>query len=163
MMLKFSLKSIILLGLLITFFTGCGDKEKPKIHWDRDMCERCKMVISERKFAVQVTNPKNKKSFVFDDLGCAIVWFEQEKKDWFDSAVILVNDFKTGNWIDARKAIYTVGNLTPMGYGLSAYTEKTFPNNGTKLSFQNAIKVIDSINHEHKRERGYTEIGKNHE
>ena len=55
-------------ALLLTFsFTGC-EKESPtavsKVHWDRDMCARCVMVVSDRMNAVQVKNPDNGKKYM---------------------------------------------------------------------------------------------------
>ena len=48
---------VILLG-----FTGCEKKDPTEmhgVHWDRDMCVRCKMVVSDRHHAVQVINTVN--------------------------------------------------------------------------------------------------------
>ena len=163
-MLKFNIKSILLLGLMVLFFAGCFEKDDgPNIHWDRDMCERCKMVVSERNFAVQVINPEDKKKYVFDDLGCAIVWFDQEKLDWLDKATIFINDATNGEWINAKQALYATGNLTPMGYGVSAYTEQSFPKGATKLTFEDAIKVINKKEHSGRAKHGHGHAGQHHE
>ena len=47
-----------------------------EIKWDRDVCVRCSMVISDRHFAAQIRDPM-KKVLKFDDFGCAIFWKEQ--------------------------------------------------------------------------------------
>ncbi len=42
---------LISLTFIILFLTSCQKEtsdEPHKVHWDRDMCDRCKMVISER-------------------------------------------------------------------------------------------------------------------
>lgn len=107
--------------------SGCDTKidlEPKKIHWDRDMCERCKMVLSDRKFSAQAINPDNGRKYVFDDIGCVILWFKENNISWKDRAVIWVNDAKTGEWIDARKAFYDALNITPMAYGFGAHTKK---------------------------------------
>ena len=58
---------------IVLIFTSCEKKisTNPKeIHWDRDMCSRCAMVISDRNHAVQVINPENGKVyFVRRDTG----------------------------------------------------------------------------------------------
>ncbi|AOO64146.1 nitrous oxide reductase accessory protein NosL [Sulfurospirillum halorespirans] len=114
--------------LLMTFFVcGCDNKVDlgpKKVHWDRDMCERCKMVLSDRKFSAQVINPDNGKKYFFDDIGCVILWFKENSIGWKEKAVIWVNDAKTGEWIDARKAFYDVDNITPMAYGFGAHVKK---------------------------------------
>ncbi len=74
-------------SLFITFFTlfiiGCGEKRDlsspKKVHWDRDMCQRCRMVLSDRKFAVEIIEPKSGRVYYFDDIGCAVLWLEEEK------------------------------------------------------------------------------------
>ena len=105
------------------------------IHWDRDMCERCKMVLSDRKFATQVVNPENAKHYLFDDIGCAVLWFKEAKIAWNEKAIIWVNDARNGEWIDARNAWYDVENVTPMGYGFGAHK--------TKEALQDGDEVID--------------------
>lgn len=107
--------------------SGCDTKidiNPKKVHWDRDMCERCRMVLSDRKFSAQAINPDNGRKYVFDDVGCVILWFKENNISWKDKAVIWVNDTRTGEWIDARKAFYDVTNITPMGYGFGAHAKK---------------------------------------
>ena len=60
---------------LLLLLSGCKEKDSTapgKIHWDRDMCERCKMAVSDRKFATEIVDPKTKKHYYFDDIGCAV-------------------------------------------------------------------------------------------
>ena len=117
--------SFILFGLFLLL--GC-EKEisssPHEIHWDRDMCKRCAMMVSDREHAAQIINPKNGKSYPFDDLGCAIIWLNESKVDWKKEAVLWVIDSFNGEWIDAKKALYTSGNITPMAYGFKAYKKK---------------------------------------
>ena len=116
--------------MVIFIFGGCDKKDKTApvpIHWDRDSCERCDMAISERKYAVEVINPKTGKHYLFDDIGCAVLWMEENKIPWKKDAIIWVTDAKTGKWIDVKKAEYTDDMITPMAYGISAFTKKTLP------------------------------------
>ncbi len=142
-------KLFFLLFLTIgLFFTGCEKKKVggvEKIHWDRDMCERCKMAISERNFAFEIVNPKSGKTYKFDDIGCAILWMDEEKITWKDKAILWITDAKTGKWIDARKALYTDDSITPMAYGLAAYTKETLPKNHEVISFKDAKNIIYEV------------------
>lgn len=152
-MKKFSLLLFMLLLSLISF-NGC--EKKPvgavqQMHWDRDMCERCKMAISERKFAVQIINPKNGKGYKFDDVGCAVLWMDEEKIPWKAQAIIWITDAKTGEWIDARKAKYVAGAITPMAFGFAAYTEKTVPKGAQTLGFAAITKKIERIKQENSK------------
>ena len=111
-------KTFFFAFLLLIGFNGCEKKqittELQEVHWDRDMCERCKMVTSDRHHAVQVINPKTGKAYMFDDIGCAVLWFDEEKIAWKDQAKVWMTDVDTGTWIDARDAFYDADNVTPM-------------------------------------------------
>jgi len=143
------LKRFLLPLLMIIFiFGGCEKRDKTApvpIHWDRDSCERCDMAISERKYAVEVVNPKTGKHYLFDDIGCAVLWMEENKIPWKKDAIIWVTDAKTGKWIDAKKAEYTDDMITPMAYGISAFTKKTLPKGEKPITFKDAVKVIHKI------------------
>jgi hypothetical protein len=117
----------LLLAFSILFFTGCDkkiNKDLHEVHWDRDMCELCKMVVSERKYTVQVVNTINGRSYMFDDLGCAILWFKENQTPWENEANIFITDAISGEFIDARKAWYDTNSRTPMDYGFGAYKDK---------------------------------------
>jgi len=121
-------KAFFLALLLVVGFSGCEKKkittDLQEVHWDRDMCERCKMVTSDRHHSVQVIDPKTGKAYMFDDIGCALLWFDEEKIIWKDQAKVWITDVDTGKWIDARDAYYDVGNVTPMAYGFAAHSKK---------------------------------------
>lgn len=102
-MKKFNFLVFIVLGL---FFTACNSEvnTKPKeVKFDREVCERCKMIISDRNYVVQVVNPQDGKSYYHDDIGCAILWFEESEISWKNEAIIYVADANSGKWIDAKK------------------------------------------------------------
>jgi nitrous oxide reductase accessory protein NosL len=94
-----------------------------EIKWDRDICNRCRMVVSDPHFAAQIRHfPAGRRSRVesFDDVGCAVLWLDQQP--WKDAPDVefWVADYRTGDWIDARTATYVTQNTTPMEYGLGA-------------------------------------------
>jgi len=130
---------LALLSMLIVWsFAGC-EKRDPnamrKVHWDRDMCERCKMVVSDRKHTVQVIQPKTGRSYMFDDIGCMVLWLHEEQIEWASSAKIWITDSTTGDWIDARTAYYDTSCITPMAFGFGVHK--------TKDSIKDGEEVID--------------------
>jgi hypothetical protein len=142
--------SFLLFLTLFSLFAFNGCEKKPvgavqQMHWDRDMCERCKMAISERKFAVQIIDPKTGKDYKFDDIGCAVLWLDEEKIPWKDQAIIWITDAKTGKWIDARTAKYADGAITPMAFGFGAYTDETLPQGTNVLDFATIARKIEEI------------------
>ena len=136
------------LGLLSLslLYTGCEKKDTTaisEVHWDRDMCARCVMVVSDRRNSVQVKEPKSGKSYMFDDIGCMVSWFREKKIAWKDQATIWVNDVDDGKWIDARKAFYDTENITPMGYGYSAHKMKSSIKSGKEIiDYDEVVKRI---------------------
>jgi len=146
--------------LLISGFSGCEKKqistELQEVHWDRDMCERCKMVTSDRHHAVQVINPKTGKSYMFDDIGCALLWFDEEKITWKDQAKVWITDVDTGTWIDARNAYYDAGNVTPMAYGFAAHMKKESIKEGKDMfHYDDLSERMKKIEEKNNNRRAY--------
>jgi nitrous oxide reductase accessory protein NosL len=138
----------ILLLLSMLLLLACGEKTETnkaaEMHWDRDMCARCVMVISDRKNSVQVQEIATKKVDKFDDFGCMVIRAEENSKDISKNYIVWVTDVNSGEWIDAKKALYTAGNTTPMAYGYSAYKSKSeVPNNQETFSFDEVYKFIN--------------------
>ena len=114
--------------LLIFALFACKDKTGTgpvEIHYGEDVCERCKMIISEKEFATQyvLTGGKAKK---FDDVGCMIEYLRENPGDRTDLLGVYVRDYDSGEWIDARKAHYFQGGdiKSPMGFGIVAFTSE---------------------------------------
>ena len=97
-----------------------------EIKWDRDTCARCKMVISDRRFAAEMRGGPKDEALKFDDIGCAVIWAKNlawaedpKSRIWVASSVGQAAD---GGpiWLDARTARYLAGKSSPMGYGFGA-------------------------------------------
>lgn len=136
----------ILIILIALLFIGCDDKSSsstvPTMHWDRDMCDRCVMVISDRKNSIQLRGKTKKQEHRFDDIGCMVIWIKESNIN-LDKLDIWVNDVQSGEWIDAKNAFYTSGNQTPMDYGFSAYKSKqNLPLDKDILSFKDVYEQI---------------------
>ncbi len=117
------LSCLFLLSILL--LAGCSEsKTGPvEIKWDRDVCDRCGMVLSDRLHAAQIRGgPAGGKSRVykFDDIGGAVVWLS--KRDWKTGSGIelWVADRRDGRWIDGFTATYVDDQRTPMDFGFGA-------------------------------------------
>ncbi len=99
-----------------------------EIKWDRDVCARCSMVISDRRFAAQLRGGPDDRAFKFDDVGCLVFWM-QEKADtypWMKAPEtrLWVADFNSKSreemrWLEPKRAFF-VTRTSPMGYNFAA-------------------------------------------
>jgi nitrous oxide reductase accessory protein NosL len=143
------LLSFIALSFVLLSFSGCEESHNTnarQVHYDRDMCSRCAMVVSDRKNTTQVINPKTNKVYMFDDIGCMVLWFDEEKIPWKNEAIIWITDVDTGEWIDARKAFYDTENITPMAYGFSAHKTKEAIKEGQEIiNYNEVVRRVKEI------------------
>ncbi|HID81685.1 MAG TPA: hypothetical protein EYH06_00530 [Chromatiales bacterium] len=120
---------ILTLLLFILFqisVSGCSREPETgsgEVRWDREICERCKMAVSDHYYSAQIRGGsagKKTRLYKFDDVGCAVIWLDEQP--WKDDprTEVWVTDFRNGDWIDAKKAAYVKGKKTPMDYGLGA-------------------------------------------
>lgn len=108
----------------VAWTAACGRTPRTgpvEIKWDRQTCERCQMVISERRFAAQVRVHDEPRVHSFDDLGCALLWIDvQGLADAEPPVEIWVRDEAGQHWRDGYETSYEDGLQTPMQYGFGA-------------------------------------------
>lgn len=108
--------------LLAPALSRCGESKGPEpITWERDACEECRMIISERQFAAELRGGPRKRLYKFDDLGCAVVWAKRQgwnEDQWHEFWVMSHDDGKT--WLEARQAHFLVNVRSPMNYNFAA-------------------------------------------
>jgi len=140
---------VLIISILVFSFSACEKRDKSgiaKVHWDRDMCSRCVMVVSDRHNTTQARDPKTGKKYMFDDIGCMALWFEEEKIEWRDKAIVWITDVNTGEWIDAKTAFYDTENITPMAYGFSAHKSKATIKEGQEIvDYDEVIRRVIKI------------------
>jgi nitrous oxide reductase accessory protein NosL len=135
-------KNFLLVVMLVLVACSSEPESGPaEVKWDRVTCERCRMVLSDPRFAAQIRYfPANKRSKVamFDDIGCAVLWLEQQPWANDSRTEIWVADHRSRQWIDARKAYYVKLNSSPMEYGFGAQQDPV----ENALDFAKAITRI---------------------
>ena len=135
--------------LLLFLLSACSeqvDTGPGEVRWDREICVRCAMAVSDHNYAAQVRRVipgQHSKLYKFDDIGCAVIWLDEQS--WKDDPLveIWVTDYRTGEWIDARKSNYVGGKITPMDYGLGATSEA--PGGQQLLNYAEARAHIHKI------------------
>ncbi len=147
-------------SLLLVFLfaiSACSLEEETgpaEVRWDVDTCARCVMAVSDRYFSAQIRGgpaDSRTKVYKFDDIGCAVIWLDEQA--WKDDprTEVWVNDHRTGDWIDARQASYVSGLVSPMAYGLGAQSEAVTDG----LDFAAASKHIYQVEETSHKHRGH--------
>ena len=88
------------------------------MHFDRPSLVALAVVIAA---AVVPYLPSLDNDLVFDDR--FLIGQDERVTEPGHLGEIWVTDYRNGEWIDARKAHYVPGKITPMDYGLGATTE----------------------------------------
>lgn len=112
---------------LASLLWGCGKPEPltpPTLHLGADVCARCGMMVSEKRFAgamVVRDQAGRVNRRLFDDVGEMLLAETPDEEHRFYAV-----DFSTDQWIDADAAIYvhSRGVMTPMATGVIAFVEK---------------------------------------
>lgn len=112
----------LLMVLLLGVFSACGSSEiKPVDIYPEDMCNQCRMAISDQSFAAEIIT-KTEEVYKFDDIGCMEKF--QAKAGELKVAALFVKEYETKNWLPfARSTIVPTGLKTPMGSGKAAFAD----------------------------------------
>lgn len=98
---------------------SCGSQDSglPRIRYGEETCDRCRMIISEKRFAAAYRTDSGALR-KFDDLGCAILYPKEQDET---VAQLWGYDYEETNWLDVRQAflVHSSELLTPMGYGIA--------------------------------------------
>lgn len=105
--------------------SGCGPKEiKPVDIYPEDMCARCRMAVSDQRFASEIISDKGE-VFKFDDIGCLEEFYKMKPRTLTVSAVFY-KDYATRSWVAAERAtVVETGIMTPMSSGKVAFADSS--------------------------------------
>ncbi|WP_417840242.1 nitrous oxide reductase accessory protein NosL [Terasakiella sp.] len=143
------MKKWLCLFLLPFLLLACNEEKTGPVdvHYDRDMCERCRMIISEPKFVAQVRGGPNKQVWKFDDIGDAVTWLNDKPWAGDKETEIWVMDYTSGTqWMDARSAYFVPGYLSPMAYGFAAFKAERPMSVDFKTMLEKVLKKKITIN-----------------
>jgi copper chaperone NosL len=119
---------IFIFPFLLLSAISCKNESEIKpveILYGQDICERCKMILSEKAYSAEYILPRGK-ARKFDDIGCMIHFQNEEESNRDKILAQYVRDYNTGEWIDATKAHFAWSKaiVTPMGHGLAAFKDE---------------------------------------
>lgn len=147
--LLFRLFTFIILLPLSFLFLSCSPKPEP-INYGQDVCDLCKMNITDNKFAAELITTKGK-IYKFDSIECLFqfknsILDENEKihSEW-------VNDFSNpGELIDLNKAHFLLSEQfrSPMGLNVLSFSSENellkikSEFGGKELSYNDVMKLV---------------------
>ncbi len=153
-------------GSAVLMLGGCWEEATGPvdIHWDRDSCELCRMIISDPRFAAQVRGGPKHKPYKFDDIGCAINWLNDKPWAGDPKTEIWVAERSSSRtqltWLNARDARYLNGEMTPMNYGFGAVAADDPAASSKSFSFEQvADKILEYAPNHICRPSGNKPIG----
>jgi len=107
--------------LILLALAGCSasTKEPTEISQNIDSCDVCKMGISEIDSAAQMIL-KNGKPVLFDDVGCMVVYIQDEKPEY---EAAFVHDYHSKEWISFDQSTFVHNHSidSPMSYHIAAF------------------------------------------
>ena len=124
--------SMLIFGLLFSLSSCMSESLKPKDPiWGKENCSRCRMALSEKRYAVQRIFPTGEIHY-YDDLNCAI----SHKHEAPDDGNLYVRPFGGEEWVLASEAKFESGLMTPMNSGYGAVKE------GGTINFSEIIQKM---------------------
>ena len=117
----------IIITVLLFIFISCSNNNElgpVDIHYGQDICERCKMIISEEIFSSQIIHHDGTVNN-FDDIGGMLVYIMDNQINT-ENKKIYVKDYQSKKWINSKEAIFlSLEDInTPMNFGLVAVSNK---------------------------------------
>lgn len=109
--------------LLLMLLVACEDATRAVDPvWGKQACAHCAMLVSEPRFAAELTTTAGDRAF-FDDPGCMATYLVDRaprvQKMWVRDAA--------GAWIETANARFQSGAASPMDYGFAAAADGSEP------------------------------------
>ncbi len=128
---------------------SCGQSDRPvDIYPEEDICETCRMLITDQRFAAEIV-PKKGKSLKFDDPICMVRYFDLSRKldlgfTKEDVLAYYVKDYLTKEWVPAEQAVIVKANIvTVMGYGVCCFKDPSTAESFAKEHHGQTFKFED--------------------
>jgi copper chaperone NosL len=119
-----ALCSLVVLGVVLS---GCQSRPDldtpPDIRYGEDMCDQCRMIISEARYAAAYVTQQGA-TRRFDDIGDLLAFRAVHAEE---VTVFWVHDYDTQTWLKADHAHFVVSSMlqTPMDHSIVALRDKT--------------------------------------
>lgn len=139
---------LIIFIFLFTFSVLAEEVKKGLV----PLCTSCNMPILDKNIKFSVSDTESLQKVMFDDIGCALIWRDQQcatMQDSFDSNATTY-DYYTSEPVRLSDAFYVIqsGVNTPMGYSIIAFKNRNRAEGflkeskkGRILSYQELLQI----------------------
>jgi copper chaperone NosL len=115
-------------GLIIAIATlvACGNRPLRPIDVDAtDMCARCRMAISQSRYAAELID-RDGDVRKFDDIGCMVRYTQDNHLDPRQQNYFVM-DYGSRHWLEAARAFYVRSEAipSPMSGGIVAFPDRS--------------------------------------
>ena len=106
---------------LLLLLASCKRELRPEAIDPSDMCDFCRMAISDSRFAGEILLSGGE-ARKFDDIGC-LLQYARAAKNREQVAVFYVNDYEKRSWLRVEEATFVRSRTltTPMNSGIIAF------------------------------------------
>ena len=131
----------LIIGMIV--LSNCGQHaHEPVSLLPNDMCDYCRMAISEKRYAAELINTEGQ-AFKFDDIGCMTNFV---RKNTLKASAYFVMDFDERQWLKAEDAYYVRSPELPT------------PMNGNVVAFKDQSRAQQTADGYHGRMVRFDEI-----
>ena len=110
---------LLIIFLLLTLSCQERPSEPQDPIWERESCANCRMVLSEKRYAVQRILDSGETHF-YDDINCAMKHHHHPHEE----GKLYVRPYGDEKWVPAEEVTYQSGLRTPMNSGYGAMMSK---------------------------------------
>ena len=133
---------------LLLIAAGCGSRSPWPVEIEAsDICARCKMAISEKRYAAEMAD-RDGSVIKFDNIDCMVRYvsgygLKDKAAAWF------VMDSEGKEWLDARQAflVKSASIPGPMGSGVLAVKDRAAAD-GLAKRFSGQVLHFDDLGHQ---------------
>ena len=143
-------EGLLCIALILMACSGERAAGPAPVGWDRDTCEQCNMLISDRRFAAQVRSPVDHRIRRFDDFGCAVRWLDDQEWNGKKPEEFWVRAMDADRWLAAETATFAPVPNTPMHYGFGAVAAAGAEGIGFDAVLERIRQVVDERRNRHR-------------
>ena len=108
-----------ILSILVILLSGCSVEPEP-ITFGKDVCDYCKMIISDEKYGGELVTQKGR-IYKFDAVECVVNYIAENNDDYRYTMAVAYDKPENLFSVDSLKFVVSEKYSSPMGANLAAF------------------------------------------